>query len=133
MSESTFQRSVMRSLRKAGFIVKHLSPPTEPGYPDLTVWRGNFCVLVELKMVKGKRGKFASQFTRAQFPWGIRWLQEGGAPYFILTDAGHIEITTPDQLEELYGKRIEDIAFQPTSDFALFLQVYEDIRNHLPS
>ncbi len=77
MTEAQFQRMVIAAAKQLGYRVYHtwVSIKSEPGWPDLAMWRGKRFLLAELKGPKGK-------LTAAQ-EQTIKELREAGLEVYV--------------------------------------------------
>lgn len=132
MHESLFQTQVMREMRTHGWIGKHLSPPSEPGFPDLVLWKGPLSIMIELKVIRSfdSSKRFGNIFTDAQLPWVVRWLQEGGMPIYVGIlankddERAFIVLRQPAQVIDYKDREIRDFDLETsgsTESFAIRL------------
>ena len=90
--EKKFQDKFLKIVQKDGKRVFHLSPPSYPGFFDLTIMSHDHRVFnVEVKDITGLDDKkmFKNCFTVNQFPFYLDWLNKSPkTPFFILIKDG---------------------------------------------
>lgn len=131
MKESLFQDQFRREARVHGWVSRHLSPPSERGFPDLVLWKGYSSLLVEMKVVSSFESKslLISLFTDGQFPWMINWLDDGGMPVFIAVSdrdcqGAWLKLSTPEEVYVASTKSVRETPFQASETAeSLFLDI----------
>lgn len=141
MLESSFQRAMAREFTHAGWTPKHLSPPSERGFPDHLVTRWDRYFYVEYKEVEtfDSQKLLGSIMEDAQLPWALNHLKSGGLPVYLAIHStgmcGFLPLLEGVQIITLKQKRIKDVSFHfeaTAGELALSILRDADQRSHVP-